>query len=117
MTLADYRKQRGEPLFEEHAGSPAHAEHHPSAGQYLQIGVILFVITAIEVGIYYVDMSHDLLVALLVGLSITKFTLVVLWFMHLKFDGRLFRWLFALGLGAALVLFTVVLAVEHGGLV
>jgi hypothetical protein len=37
--------------------------------------------------------------------------------MHLKFDGRLFRWLFALGLGAALALFTIVLAVEHGGLV
>jgi len=116
MTLADYRKQRGEPLFEEGAEASHPEERHPGAAQYLQIGLILFVITAIEVGIYYIDMSHDLLVTLLVGLSITKFTMVVLWFMHLKFDSRVFRWLFALGLGAALILFTIILAIEHGGL-
>ncbi len=117
MTLADYRRQRGEPLFDEQAAAVQHEEHHPNAFQYLQIGIILFVITAIEVGIYYIDMSHDLLVGLLLALSIAKFSLVVLWFMHLRFDSPVFRTLFAVGLGATLALFTVVIAVSHGGLV
>lgn len=112
MTLADYRKKRGEPLPEEHA-EEAHGAH-PSAMEYLQIGAVLTIITAIEVGLYYIDMSHNLLVALLVVLSVTKFCLVVMWFMHLRFDNKLFSTLFATGLGGALILFTIVLAAEHG---
>jgi cytochrome c oxidase subunit 4 len=115
MTLADYRKERGEPLAE--APAPGHEEHHPTAWQYLQIGLILAVITAVEVALYYIDMSHDLLVALLVALSVAKFSLVVLWFMHLRFDNRLFSTLFMVGLGATAVLFTIVIAIEGGSLV
>ena len=48
MTLADYRKQRGEPLAGEEEAHGGEA-HHPSALEYIQIGVILTVITAVEV--------------------------------------------------------------------
>ena len=112
MTLAEYRKKRGEPLTtEEHA-----EEHgsHPSALQYIQIGAILTIITAVEVGLYYIDMSHNLLVSILVVLSITKFALVVAWFMHLRFDPSLFTILFCTGLFGALILFIVVMAMFHG---
>lgn len=116
MTLADYRKRRGEPVLPEEA-EEAHAEHHPGALEYIQIGLILAIITAIEVGIYYIDLNHNTLVALLIVLSLVKFSMVVLWFMHLKFDSRLFTTAFATGLGAALAVFTVVIAALHGGLV
>jgi cytochrome c oxidase subunit 4 len=115
MTLADYRKKRGEPLTtEEHA-----EEHgkHPSALEYIQIGAILSIITAVEVALYYIDMSHNLLVAILVVLSISKFALVVAWFMHLRFDPSLFTILFATGLFGAMILFIIVMAIEHGSFV
>jgi cytochrome c oxidase subunit 4 len=116
MTLADYRRKRGEPVIPEEA-EEAHAEHHPAALEYIQIGLILTVITAIEVAIYYVDMSHNLLVAILIALSLIKFSMVVLWFMHLKFDSRLFSTMFLTGLFGALAVFTVVIAASHGKLV
>jgi len=56
-------------------------------------------------------------VALLIALSILKFSLVVLWFMHLKFDNRLFSQLFVGGLLLALSVFVVAVATLHGKLV
>jgi cytochrome c oxidase subunit IV len=117
MTLADYRRKRGEPLVAEDHTAEAHAEHHPGVLEYTQIGLILFVITAIEVGIYYIDMSHNLLVTFLIALSALKFSLVVAWFMHLRFDSKLFTTLFLTGLVTAFAVFTVVMAALHGKLV
>ncbi len=115
MTLAEYRKKRGEPMIaEEHE---AHAEHHPSAFEYLQIGGILAVVTAIEVGLYYIDLDFTLLCVLLFILSIVKFTMVVAWFMHLKFDSRLFTIAFVTGLATAITVFAVVIAAMRGSLV
>lgn len=116
MTLADYRKIKPEEAASETPHEPgAHA--HPGALEYVQIGVVLAVITAIEVGLYYIDLSHNLLVVLLIGLSALKFSLVVLWFMHLKFDNRLFSQFFVGGFLLALTIFMVALATLHGKLV
>jgi cytochrome c oxidase subunit 4 len=116
MTLAEYREKRGEPLHtEEHAEE--HTEKHPGVLEYTQIGLILFAITAIEVGIYYVGLSFTALVVSLLVLSLIKFTLVVLWFMHLRFDNRLFSTMFVMGLVTAVTVFTVVISVLHGQLV
>jgi len=116
MTLAEYRKQKGEPPTPQHAPE-AHEEHHPGPLEYLQIGAILFIITAVEVGLYYLDMSYNALVAILIVLSLAKFSLVVLWFMHLKFDNRLFAMLFATGLLGTAILFAIVIAAQRGSLV
>jgi cytochrome c oxidase subunit 4 len=94
-----------------------HAEKHPGALEYAQIGLILGVITAIEVALYYIDMSHTLLVICLLVLSAVKFSLVVLWFMHLKFDHGLFSSMFVVGLLLAISIFTVALATVGGSLV
>lgn len=116
MTLADYRRKRGEPLIpEEH--EDAHAENHPGVWEYTQIGLILFIITAVEVGLYYIDLNFNLMVTILIVLSAAKFAFVVLWFMHLRFDSRLFGTLFVTGLVTAFLAFTVVIAMLHGQLV
>lgn len=70
-------------------------EHdHPGWKFYVMIGVILTVITAVEVAIYYIDAVQHIAWQLLVPLSTLKFVLVVLFYMHLKMDHRLFSFVF-----------------------
>ncbi len=76
----------------EHAD--AHEEHHPGPRQYVIIGIILVVITGIEVGLFYVQANASLIVWLLITSSLAKFLIVVGFFMHLRFDDRRFALLF-----------------------
>ena len=90
---------------------PSTGEHaHPGPAQYVKVAIILAIITAIEVGLYYMELSHGLLIGLLLFFSLMKFALVVLWFMHLKFDSRTFRRLFVMGITLATLVYSVVLA-------
>jgi cytochrome c oxidase subunit 4 len=92
-----------------------HDEHeHPGPRQYVGVAVVLAIITAIEVAIYYIEAIEDLLVPLLITFSFIKFALVVLWFMHLKFDSRLFMRLFITGLILAFAVFAIVLGSFFG---
>lgn len=86
------------------AGAPAKAvEHaHPSSKQYVFIGVILCILTAAEVAIYFVESLQPILFQILVVLSTAKFILVVMYYMHLKFDSRLFSGVFLLPFSLAL---------------
>ena len=84
--------------------------HHPGPRQYVGVAVVLAIITAIEVAIYYVPALEDLLVPFLIAFSFIKFVLVAMFFMHLRFDNRIFRRLFITGLVLAFVVFAVVLA-------
>ena len=88
------------------AQAPHH--EHPSAKEYIRIGVILAVLTALEVATYYVDVGGAL-VPTLIGLSVVKFALVVMWFMHLKFDSPTYARYFLMGLAGATTLYLVVL--------
>jgi cytochrome c oxidase subunit 4 len=115
MTLAEYRKRR--PAPEEPAEHKAKERGHPGPLEYAVIGLVLAGITAIEVAVYYFDIAHDLLVAVLLGLSALKFSLVVMWFMHLRFDSGLFTQMFVLGFLLALSIFFVALATLGGALV
>ena len=116
MTLAEYRKKQGLPELPE-AHEDEHAEHHPSALKYAQIGIILAIITSVEVALYYFDLDYTVLVVSLVVLSATKFMLVVLWFMHLRFDNRLFSWFFFGAMLLTFVIFSAALATIGGTLV
>ncbi len=116
MTLADSRGIKG-PTDGEASAEQAEGRAHPGPVEYIKIGLILAVITAVEVGIYYVEAIEDALVPILIALSAVKFSLVVMWFMHLKFDSRVFSWLLVGGLLLVSVLLVVVLATLGGGLV
>ena len=82
------------------AHSPAHTtEHaHPGAKEYIQIGVVLSLITAVEVAVYYMHPLRPVLPPILIVLSAVKFSLVVMFYMHLKFDSKLFTGMFLFGL-------------------
>lgn len=84
---------------------PAHApEHaHPGAKEYLAIAVVLTVITAIEVAVFYLPAMKPALAPVLLTLSALKFCLVAMFYMHLKFDHRVFSWLFAVPITLATV--------------
>ena len=88
----------------------SHARH-PSPREYIRIAMILGIVTAAEVAIYYIDWVREngLLIPLLFLFSLIKFSLVVLWFMHLRFDSRTYARFFVMGLAGAVTLFLVVL--------
>ncbi|HWQ28840.1 MAG TPA: cytochrome C oxidase subunit IV family protein [Dehalococcoidia bacterium] len=90
---------------------------HPTPLDYVRVGLALAVVTLIEVGVYYVDAIRHYLAPILIALSALKFSLVVLWFMHLRFDSRLFSTMFVGGLALALAVFAVVLATLGASLV
>jgi cytochrome c oxidase subunit 4 len=83
---------------------------HPGPREYVIVAVVLALLTALEVGVYYISsLPHPLLVALLSFFAFWKFVLVVLWFMHLRFDSRIFRRLFVTGILLALAVYLIVL--------
>lgn len=90
---------------------------HPQPRQYVTVAIVLAVLTAVEVAIYYVEGVRAILVPVLIALAILKFVLVALWFMHLRFDSNIFKRLFVTGLVLALMVFAVVLVFfsTHGG--
>src|SRR5579862_6065228 len=94
----------------EHAVEAALEERraHPSDLTYIGIAAGLAVLTAIEVGIYYLKSNYTTIVVLLI-LMVTKFAIVVLYFMHLRFDSPLLRRLFVGGLITAVTVYSIVL--------
>jgi cytochrome c oxidase subunit 4 len=91
----------------------AHAEaEHADVGTYVKVAVILTVITGLEFAVIYIRALTPILVPLLLVMSAAKFALVVLFFMHLRYDSRALTTLFvgplliAIGLIVALTTLT-----------
>lgn len=84
-------------------------EHGMSTRGYIVIALILAAITALEVSTYYVDFGPLFLPSLLI-MMVIKFVMVVSYFMHLKFDNKLFSWLFYTGLFLAVGVYITALA-------
>jgi len=106
--------------------TPAEPEHsHPSMGVYVRIGIVLFVLTALEVGLYEFTYGEHagaaasaiqpFFVPLLLLLSAAKFALVAMFYMHLKQDHRLFSgvFIFPLIIATVLILGLIVLEAYH----
>ena len=94
---------------------PGELTHHPSPFQYVMIALILVVITALEVGVSYLegDIPNGLIIFLLLAMGLVKFVLVASYYMHLKTDKPVFRRFFILAAVAAVVLYTIVLTTMH----
>ena len=87
---------------------------HPSLKQYIFIAILLFAITIVEfviimdfpgeaekvIGDALGEPSTTILLFLLSGI---KFAIVILFYMHLKFDNKFFLWVFVAGLVLAVM--------------
>ena len=82
---------------------------HPGPRTYVIVGVVLAVITLLEVYAYTAEAIKPILVPILLVLSATKFVLVVGFYMHLKFDAPLFTGVFGFGLMVAGSIITALL--------
>ena len=80
---------------EAHEGAHDHV-HHPGWSTYWKVALVLTIITIVEVWVYYTPfVEHRLFVPSLLAMSAAKFIIVVMFYMHLKYDHHLFRPLFA----------------------
>jgi cytochrome c oxidase subunit IV len=98
-----------------------HHEHeHPGNMTYVVVGIALAILTALEVAVIYIPALSAAVVPILLVLTTAKFALVVMFYMHLKMDDRIFTWVFvapgvlAVFLVIALILLFRVLPQFHG---
>ncbi|NIP60832.1 MAG: cytochrome C oxidase subunit IV [Gemmatimonadetes bacterium] len=76
------------------------------------IGGILAILTAMEVAAFYMDLGA-VEAPFLLTLSAAKFALVVMFFMHLKFDSKIFTGVFMAGLVLAAFMVTALVVLYH----
>jgi cytochrome c oxidase subunit 4 len=108
-----------------HATHPDSEHAHPSAAIYAKVGLVLFILTALEVGLYEITYGEHagaasasiqpFFIPLLLLMSAAKFALVAMFYMHLKQDHRLFTgvFLFPLIIAAVIILALIVLMAYH----
>jgi cytochrome c oxidase subunit 4 len=85
---------------------------HPTPALYWKIAVLLAVLTAIEVGLFYINEAFDLGALnpiLLILLAALKFVIVVGFFMHLRYEKATLSRFFTGGFILATALYTIVL--------
>ena len=94
---------------------PGEVRPHPTPARYVVIAAILVVVTAAEVGLYYLqgDVPDGLIIVFLLMFAMIKFALVASWYMHLRTDKPIFRRFFVLGIVAAISLYLIVLTTLH----
>jgi cytochrome c oxidase subunit 4 len=66
----------------------SHQAHHRP---YMRVFVFLIILTAVEVAVALTLSAAAVKVPLLIALAIAKATLVAMYYMHLRFEGRLLR--------------------------
>lgn len=98
--------QQTAPETGEHTEEATEA-HHPTPRQYVQVAVVLALLTAGEVALSFIEVGPAFLPGLII-LMVLKFLLVAGWFMHLRFDTRTYSRLMGTGLVLALSLYAVV---------
>jgi cytochrome c oxidase subunit 4 len=82
---------------------------HPTPRVYWLIALFLGAITAVEISVPNISALDPVKVPLLWALAALKFFIVVAFFMHLRYDKKLYRTLFLFGVVGVFPLFIVVL--------
>jgi cytochrome c oxidase subunit 4 len=82
------------PTAAAHGDGDAH--DHPTWNVYWKVATVLTIITVAEVYCYYLKpfVASPYFVPTLLILSAAKFAIVVMFYMHLKYDAKIFRALF-----------------------
>jgi cytochrome c oxidase subunit IV len=91
----------------------SHDSHGLTDLGYVQVAVALAIITGLEVFASYSDFLGRAFLPILLVLMIVKFFSVVLFFMHLRFDSKIFSALFYAGLFLAVGVYIIALFTFH----
>lgn len=85
---------------------------HPTPKLYVQLALILAVMTAIEVALFYLEdtIGSGLARTTLVLLAFLKFVAVIGWYMHLRYEKPVLTRFFTAGFILAASLYGIVLA-------
>ena len=92
--MSDQHTHTDTPEGDAHVSGEVH--HHPGWSTYWKVALILTLITVAEVWAYYIPsfVASRAFVPSLLIMSALKFFIVVAFYMHLKYDHKLFRALF-----------------------
>lgn len=96
----------------------AHDVHaHPTNRTYIIIGVVLTVLTGLEIGGFVLEENGTFArgtAALVISvLSAAKFLLVVMFYMHLRFDSKVFTGVFLFPAALATLAITALFVLYH----
>lgn len=81
------------------------ASHDDSKGQYFWVWGALLVLTAVEVVLAYRQVFQTVvMLEVLLVLSVIKSALIIGYFMHLKFESPLMRWMLVISVTALFVI-------------
>ena len=104
----------------EHSGHAEHTEHgsgvqshgHEISDYYfIKVALVLAAVTALETSTYWwPDSMSSVATPALLIMMVIKFFMIVLIFMHLKFDSKIFSLMFYIGLGLAVSVYCVFLS-------
>jgi len=101
MTSKSHTTAQNDQPAEVHTG-------HPTPMTYFKVAMTLVVITAIEVVVFFFESLSYGIIPILAILSLVKFALVAMFYMHLKYDHRIFSTMFVAGfILAFLVIFAL----------
>lgn len=90
---------------------------HASVSTYLTVAMVLAAVTALEIGMISIRQLTPILVPLLLIMAAAKFALVVLFFMHLRYDSRVLSVLFVGPLTIAVALVVALMTLTGAFLV
>jgi cytochrome c oxidase subunit 4 len=88
---------------------------HAGPGFYWLVGLLLAIITLLEVWLFGVEGLGGLYIPILLGLSALKFVGVVAFFMHLRFDNRMFTYVFTSSMIIGILIFSILLFLSEFG--
>jgi caa(3)-type oxidase subunit IV len=81
------------------------AKHDDSKGQYFWVSGALLVLTAVEVVLGYKQIFEPVhMLEVLLVLSIIKSALIIGYFMHLKYETGLMRWMLVISVTACFII-------------
>ena len=89
--------------------SEAVQHDHPTNRYFIWTALVLALFTALETSTYWIDFGSFATPLLLILMSI-KFFVILMVFMHLKYDSKLFGAMFYIGLGLAIGVYVATLA-------
>ncbi len=90
---------------------------HASVRGYLVVAIVLSILTYLEWRLFTIEaFGASGLNAIMISLSVLKFTMVVAFFMHLRFDHKYYAWMFvaSMFLGVGVFLAVLLLQRHHG---